>query len=233
MINLDIYNNEEYYKDINIHEQKISTKNYLRIFRLLKLKPKSLLDVGCGSGIFVKTLREKGVEAIGIDFSNYAGKQIPDWFIQHDATKPFPFKDKSFDIVFSSSSTTTTALPDIDLIDFYSESNFSSQDGLSSAYSTGHAQSFTCGFNCNLDSAKFYFSKGGSPTGNAYAKVYAHSGTYGTSSVPTGAALATSDAVDVSGLSAALNLKTFNFSGANRISLSASTSPTEYSIVKT
>jgi hypothetical protein len=40
----------------------------------------------------------------------------------------------------------------------------------------------------------------GAPTGNATAVLYAHSGTFGTSSVPTGAALATSKSFDVSQL---------------------------------
>ena len=44
--------------------------------------------------------------------------------------------------------------------------------------------------------------KTGAPTGTAVAKIYAHSGTYGTSSVPTGAALWTSEAQDVTTLSA-------------------------------
>ena len=70
-----------------------------------------------------------------------------------------------------------------------------------------------------LDSVKFLLSKEGSPTGNAVAKVYAHTGTYGTSSLPTGVALATSDNFDVSTLTTGTTLKTFTFSGANRITL--------------
>jgi hypothetical protein len=42
-------------------------------------------------------------------------------------------------------------------------------------------------------SARFVVS--GSPTGNVVAKIYAHSGTFGTSSIPTGSAIAISDAV--------------------------------------
>ena len=45
--------------------------------------------------------------------------------------------------------------------------------------------------------------KNGSPTGNLYAKIYAetHATAYGTDSLPTGTALATSDAFDGSTLS--------------------------------
>jgi len=72
-----------------------------------------------------------------------------------------------------------------------------------------------------LNSCKFIMNKSGSPTGNCYAKIYAHSGTYGTSSVRDGDALATSDAVDVSTLPNIYQtlLITFIFSGANKITL--------------
>ena len=63
-------------------------------------------------------------------------------------------------------------------------------------------------------------------TGNLYAKIYAHTGTYGTSSLPTGPALATSNAVAISSIIDGLvgfELVTFTFSGANQISLAANT----------
>lgn len=47
-----------------------------------------------------------------------------------------------------------------------------------------------------LANAIFRLGFSGSPTGDIYAKVYAHSGTFGTSSVPTGTALATSESID-------------------------------------
>jgi hypothetical protein len=85
------------------------------------------------------------------------------------------------------------------------------------------SQSFASGDGGTLDSAKFYLSKTGSPTGNAYARIYAHTGTYGTSSLPTGSVLATSDALNVASLTTSRVLTTLSFSGANRISLTAST----------
>lgn len=57
------------------------------------------------------------------------------------------------------------------------------------------SQSFQSGFGGILRKAVFKLSKYGSPTGNIYAKLYAHSGTFGTSSIPTGSALATSAAI--------------------------------------
>lgn len=83
---------------------------------------------------------------------------------------------------------------------------------------TAEAQSFTA-VDGLITSAKVKLFKEGSPTGSAYAKIYAHSGTYGTNSVPTGAALATSDAFDVSTLTGSYQEITFAFSGANQIRL--------------
>lgn len=65
----------------------------------------------------------------------------------------------------------------------------------------GQAQSFANGAKAAyLTRAFARLKKVGSPTGNLVAKLYAHSGTFGTSSVPNGAALATSVNLDVSKL---------------------------------
>lgn len=83
-------------------------------------------------------------------------------------------------------------------------------------------QSFT-GDGGVLADAQFKLYKTSSPTGSIYAKVYAHTGTFGTSSVPTGSPLATSDAVDVSTLGGSAAWVTFTFSGAEKITLTAAT----------
>lgn len=64
-----------------------------------------------------------------------------------------------------------------------------------------------------LTDVKFYLKKSGSTTGNITAYLYAHSGTYGTSSVATGSALATSSTVDSSTLTSTATLYTFTFDG--------------------
>jgi len=120
------------------------------------------------------------------------------------------------------------------LVDSYSEANFvaGSFTGLydtttSHTYAAG--QSFT-GNGGILNSCKFYLSRYGAPTGYAVAKIYALTGTFGTNSKPTGAALATSDSLDISGVPAYANfgLATFTFSGANKIIL---TNGTKYVVV--
>jgi len=105
------------------------------------------------------------------------------------------------------------------LVDSYPESNYSGISSLiyhDSFLMVG--QSFT-GNGGVLNSVKFYLDKYGSPTGNIYARIYNHSGTFGTSSIPTGDPIAGSDAVDVSTLGTNKGLVNFNFSGANKIPL--------------
>lgn len=62
-----------------------------------------------------------------------------------------------------------------------------------------------------------------SASGDIYIKIYAHSGTYGTSSVGTGSYLAISDAVNTSSFSTGNQDVVFPFSGANQITLSNGT----------
>lgn len=69
---------------------------------------KKVLDLGCGSGISTKKLKEWGAEAIGIDISEnmieIAKRTLPDTtFVIADMEK-LPFKDNSFDVVSCSMS---------------------------------------------------------------------------------------------------------------------------------
>lgn len=89
----------------------------------------------------------------------------------------------------------------VDLIDFYSTSNRDNYIIIDGSVTSAVGQSFTMlSSTHNLTSVIFYMMKTGLPTGSAYAKLYAHSGTYGSSSLPTGAALATSDAFNIATL---------------------------------
>ncbi len=112
------------------------------------------------------------------------------------------------------------------IVDSYSESNcnweFYLGDGSQMDFFYEVGQSFTGNGNC-LDSIKVYIKKYGTPTGNLYAYIYNHTGTYGTSSLPTGTAIATSDAVNVASLTTSFALVEFVFSGENRIDLEKDT----------
>lgn len=84
-------------------------------------------------------------------------------------------------------------------MDSYGSGNRDSDQNIYSGSVIGAGQS-TKGDGSVLSSLSFMLSKFGSPTGNAVAKVYAHTGTFGVDGKPTGAALATSENFDVSTL---------------------------------
>ena len=84
-------------------------------------------------------------------------------------------------------------------------------------------QSFTATQTVNVTNVSFYLRKSGAPVpiGQSHAVIYAHSGVYGVSSVPTGAALATSEPYDISALTTSYQVIQFNFT--NPVELQAYT----------
>ncbi len=108
--------------------------------------------------------------------------------------------------------------------DSYSETNDggNSDTLCSDCVNDADGQSFS-GNSGTLQTAQFFIFKAGSPTGNVFAKIYASTGTSGTDATPTGSALATSDGLDSSTLTTGLVLRTFTFSGANKITLTNGT----------
>lgn len=115
------------------------------------------------------------------------------------------------------------------LIDSYSESNADYVVSLYTDGYTGYGESFLNPSEIHFNSCKFYIGKNGLPTGNCYAKLYEHVGTFGSSGVPTGNPIAVSDPVDVTTLAQFVGgiedlvLKEFIFSGVNKVVLSANT----------
>jgi ubiquinone/menaquinone biosynthesis C-methylase UbiE len=92
---------KEYFNLIRPYADK--NKKLVPIVRkILSYSPNKVLDVGCGHGFLVKRLLSREIDAVGIDLSEFAGSEIPDNFISHDATKKFPFSDKQFDVCVSS-----------------------------------------------------------------------------------------------------------------------------------
>lgn len=82
--------------------------------------------------------------------------------------------------------------------------------------STAVGQSFTSRGG-SLRTARFMITKSGSPTGNVYVKIYAHTGTFGSTSLPTGSAIATSLPINVTTLSTTATWVTFNFSSGSLV----------------
>ncbi len=105
-------------------------------------------------------------------------------------------------------------------IDSYVEANKDSSHDLGAFVPilVAAGQSFTATASV-LGSAVFYLAKVGTPTGDMVAKLYASTGTHGTSAVPDGSALASSDVIDASTLTGSFVLTTFTFSGSNRVTL--------------
>jgi len=108
------------------------------------------------------------------------------------------------------------------VVDSYSVDNLSQNHVIGTGgNATRVGQTFTPNQNCTLYSCKFYVGKTGNPTGNIVAKLYNMTGTYGSTGVPTGVALATSDVIDITTISG--GLLEFIFSGANQYSLISET----------
>jgi 2-polyprenyl-3-methyl-5-hydroxy-6-metoxy-1,4-benzoquinol methylase len=64
------------------------------------IRPKTVLDVGCAKGFLVESLRDRGVEAFGIDISEYAVKEVRDDIKKYcqvaSATEKF---DNKYDLI--------------------------------------------------------------------------------------------------------------------------------------
>lgn len=67
---------------------------------VVELRPRSVLDAGCGIGFLVEALRDRGIEAWGIDISKYAIEQTSDrirpFCAVHSVTEEL---DRDFDLI--------------------------------------------------------------------------------------------------------------------------------------
>lgn len=64
----------------------------------------NVLDVGCGDGLLLSMLREKGIDGEGVDFSETAIQKCVEKNIKatrHDLNEKLPFHDGSFDWVIA------------------------------------------------------------------------------------------------------------------------------------
>ena len=78
----------------------LSLQNKFADHILPTIAPKSMLDAGCAIGLLVETLRGRGVDAWGIDISEYAISQVPEalkpYCRVHSVTQPF---GRHFDLI--------------------------------------------------------------------------------------------------------------------------------------
>lgn len=90
------------YLDKKMQEKLI--KEQIRLYTEEILAKKSVLDVGCGMGIFLEVCESMGALAIGVDIPDSAFTPIHKsrWLpvVYHDCRKfPWPFPTESFDVV--------------------------------------------------------------------------------------------------------------------------------------
>jgi SAM-dependent methyltransferase len=84
-----------YSKDFFANAAEGSRKGAEAILELVAawIDPRSAIDVGCGTGIWLRVLKDRGVRVRGVDGSyvDAAGLQIPqESFLAHDLEKPLP-----------------------------------------------------------------------------------------------------------------------------------------------
>lgn len=118
------------------------------------------------------------------------------------------------------------------LIDSYPTSNYSTWGNILGSSGSTSITSWGESFIGNGDyvsSVDFYIARTGTgASGSMYAKIYAITGTPGSTATPTGSPLAVSNAVDISTVTTSYQLISFTFSGANQIKL---TNGTHYFVV--
>ncbi len=131
--------------------------------------------------------------------------------LQFNSTDP-DSEDVSYEVQVDTNSSFNSST------DSYNQSNQDNDEdaGVNTEYV---AQSFT-GNGKKVSAAQLYLKKLGAPTGSFSYSIYATSGTNGTSAVPTGAALATSDTYEGTNLTTSYQLISLPFSGSNQITLS-------------
>jgi SAM-dependent methyltransferase len=85
-------------------------------------QPKNMLDVGTGRATLVAYARRAGIEADGFDFSEWAVNEgrYPqckrEWLKVHDATKPWPYQNNSYDLVVALDLMEHIYLDDLDFV---------------------------------------------------------------------------------------------------------------------
>ena len=135
----------------------------------------------------------------------YEGKQYEaEWIDEFSLTKRY-----TFELVESTLVTGRWVGPLV--IDSWSESHQNGSIQLSSYWGiTATGQAFH-GNGRPLSTCQFYIAQTGSALGVCRAKLYAQTGTFETSSLPTGTALATSTDIVCSSISSSPHLETFTF----------------------
>ena len=110
------------------------------------------------------------------------------------------------------------------LFDGYSETNKDEDHPLQTVHPSSELQRSSYGqtFKTSSNNAykiskvKFYLRKYGTPTGNLIVRLYAHTGTFGSSGIPTGSSLANGSSFSIASLTTSYQLIEFTFSGTHQ-----------------
>lgn len=93
---------KQYFADLEKSE-KIEYPRNLRVLKAIEVFKKSgrLLDVGIGTGLFLRLAKEHGWNVYGIDVSSYAVNKVKKYGfkIVKRSLEKSPFKDNSFDVI--------------------------------------------------------------------------------------------------------------------------------------
>jgi ubiquinone/menaquinone biosynthesis C-methylase UbiE len=89
----------------NLIQKLWHTRKYEKVFSLIDGERGSLLDVGCGNGIFCHAALAKGYDAVGVDFSlpflRRAKVAFSELQVVLADASTLPFRDGLFDVVVS------------------------------------------------------------------------------------------------------------------------------------
>lgn len=107
-INLNSYFDKDYFiggNKSNYYYYGVADDMVSRCLEIIeKYHPKRLLDIGCAYGYFVGTFRKNGVDAYGIDISEFAIEQACEEakrYIFKAKAQDIPFPDNFFDLIVS------------------------------------------------------------------------------------------------------------------------------------
>ncbi|PTB30302.1 hypothetical protein C9I56_02755 [Paraburkholderia caribensis] len=87
----------------NYREESRRNRTYFEVAEAIVtcFKPRRVLEIGCATGIVVKHLNDLGVEAHGIDVSEWAVENREHQNVRLCGAESLPFEDDYFDVVFS------------------------------------------------------------------------------------------------------------------------------------
>ena len=98
---MDIIYSDTFYKDMNKVYEDTKTPKYVAEFLIKNFRIESIVDLGCGSGIFLYEFEKKGFSVLGIDGSRNAlntAKISKNNLLVKDITKKINL-NKKFDLV--------------------------------------------------------------------------------------------------------------------------------------